>query len=490
MDQQPEPGQAAPVDHHPHYPALVGFLSDPSAEQWSARISGWNPDNPNICDWAGISCEVFPDRGYPQVVGINIPCTAGPGQLHSTIPTELGTIDTLRELMAYDCDLVGTMPTELAGLPRLKKLLLGYNTLTGTIPQHFVSNDLTGIWLEHNELRGQIPSIFGSKDEEGHRRSSSLLTLSLTSNHLSGSLPDDLSELESLEMMELSHNEMSGKVPPWLKDLNFVALTHNQFSGSVPMGVCDVVGHNLDHYVLEGNPSLKGCDNGIAPFILGALVLAFLLARLTLFIKHRCRCKCTLPRWECSCPKLTMPTCPNMPEMPKMPTMAWPRIPCPRIYLPSLPLFSRNKAKVLDDSMSDFRMTTEWGAARRRWWQTKPADNSNLKSAEIRKKIKYGESARPEMSRRNSWAALADRVESRAKNSKAGIGGGGGEEEVWFVPIPEKFDEQSAVIVDGAEEIMDISIPKGYEGNATDGEKRSSNTKRKKKKKKKKSPTT
>ena len=88
------------------------------------------------------------------------------------------------------------------------------------------------------------------------------------------------------------------------------------------------------------------------------------------------------------------------------------------------------------------------------------------------------------MSRRNSWSALASRVESRAKDKYADAGGGGGKEEVWFVPMPEKFDEQSAVIVDGAEEIMDISIP---EGNATDawtgggGEKKSSSAKRKKK---------
>ena len=97
----------------------------------------------------------------------------------------------------------------------MKKLLLGYNILTGTIPQNVVSNDLTGIWLEHNKLRGPMPSISGDKDEEGHRKSS-LMTLSLTSNHVSGSLPD-LSELELLEVMELSHNEMSGKVPSWLK---------------------------------------------------------------------------------------------------------------------------------------------------------------------------------------------------------------------------------------------------------------------------------
>ena len=466
------------------------------------------------------------------MVGINIPCTPGAGELHSTLPTELGQIDTLRELMAYDCDLVGTIPTELAGLPHLKKLLLGYNALTGAIPQQFVSNDLTGIWLEHNDLRGAMPSMFGTKDDLGHRRSA-LMTLSLTSNHLSGSIPDYLSELESLEVMEISHNEMSGTLPPWLKELDFVELTHNHFNGSVPLGVCDVVGHNLDHYVLDGNAGLEGCGDGVMatvgmymsrldwlwPFILGALVLVLLVARLALFMKHRCgkcRCQCTLPRWECSCPKFTMPACPTIPcpKIPKIPSLSLPRIICPRIHLPSLPLFSRKKAKVLDENMSDFHMTQEWGTARRRWWQRKPANNptSSPKNAEIAKKIKqqqqqqqqqpppprsspvkHGESALPKMSRRNSWSALADRVESRraapaasssAKDKKTkSTDKDDGEEEVWFVPIPKNFDEQSAVIDDGAEEIMDISVVKGKSGDNTD----KSGEKRKKKKKKKKS---
>ena len=134
MDQQPEPGQAAPVGHHPHYPALVGFLSDPSAEQWSAQISGWNPDNPNICDWAGISCEAFPDRGYPQVVGINIPCTPGPGQLHSTIPTELGTIDTLRELMAYDLRSGGDHTDRIGRSATLEEVAAGVQWTDGNHP--------------------------------------------------------------------------------------------------------------------------------------------------------------------------------------------------------------------------------------------------------------------------------------------------------------------------------------------------------------------
>ena len=100
------------------------------------------------------------------------------------------------------------------------------------------------------------------------------------------------------------------------------------------------------------------------------------------------------------------------------------------------------------------------------------------------------------MSRNNSWSALADRVESRrtssaptasssAKDKKAkSTGDDESEEEVWFIPIPKNFDEQSAVMVDnGEEEIMDISVVKGEGGNVTD-----KTGKQRKKKKKKKKP--
>ena len=247
QQQQATPPDAAVSFGHPHYSALAGFLADPSSQQWSASRAGWNAANPDICHWEGVSCEAFPDRGYPQVVGINIPCTPGPGELHSTLPTELGQIDTLRELMAYDCDLVGTIPSELAGLPHLKKLLLGYNALTGAVPQHFVSNDLTGIWLEHNDLSGPMPSLFGTRDDLGHRRSA-LMTLSLTSNHLSGSIPDYLSELESLEVMELSHNEISGELPSWLTASKHV-LAFYSF-----VGLCSLGPHEVSVIYFQAQP--------------------------------------------------------------------------------------------------------------------------------------------------------------------------------------------------------------------------------------------
>ena len=129
--------------------------------------------------------------------------------------------------MACDCVLVGTIPADLAGLSRLQKLLLGYNALTRAIPQHFASNDLTGIWLEHNNLRGPMPSISGTK---GRTWTSTECPNDAVFDvqPFEGSIPDDLSELEFFEVMEISDNEMSGALPSWLKELDFVELTHNQ----------------------------------------------------------------------------------------------------------------------------------------------------------------------------------------------------------------------------------------------------------------------
>jgi len=527
---------ASPAFGHPHHPALAALARGGVAGgKWA------DPARPDVCNWDGVACEDVPGRSYPQVVSIHVPCEAAPAATAATaaaaatLPTELGLIDTLRDLTAYDCGIGGTVPTELAGLPHLRKVLLGYNALTGTLPpQGFASNDLTGLWLEHNELRGAVPSRFGAADQENEeggssgnplaplgggsssgrrtRSQSALVTLSLTSNHFTGGLPDALAGLESLQVLEVAHNDLSGTVPSWLSHLDFAELAHNRFQGPMPRGVCHAMGGNLERHVLEGNADLKGCD-GIGalatwlwPFLLGALVAAFLVAKLILFMKHRCggKCRwtgtCTLPRWECSCPRIQRPTCPGWkwtcpkflrlpalacPKMPQVPQVPWPRISCPRIYLPLLPLFSRKKAKVLDESMSDARTAKQWWSpVRRRWWQRRSSANADLKSSEG---ARHEESARPKMSRRKSWSDLAHRVESRRPGAKTD--NADGEEEVWFVPIPKDLDEESAVIDNGAEEIMDISIPKGYQGNAaasatTGGGGSNREPKRKKKKKK------
>jgi hypothetical protein len=63
-------------------------------------------------------------------------CTYGPhfGELHGTIPTELGQLKELSDLTITYQSLTGTIPSQLAQLPKLSNLDLSANQLTGLVP--------------------------------------------------------------------------------------------------------------------------------------------------------------------------------------------------------------------------------------------------------------------------------------------------------------------------------------------------------------------
>ncbi|XP_058075452.1 probable inactive receptor kinase At5g58300 [Magnolia sinica] len=87
-------------------------------------------------------------------------------------------------------------------------------------------------------------------------RLDSLRVLSLRSNRLSGNLPIDISSLPSLHYLYLQHNNLSGNVPASLSpDLNFLDLSFNSFRGGIPPSI-----QNLTHLTALNlqNNSLSG----------------------------------------------------------------------------------------------------------------------------------------------------------------------------------------------------------------------------------------
>ncbi|XP_059641887.1 probable inactive receptor kinase At5g58300 [Cornus florida] len=98
-------------------------------------------------------------------------------------------------------------------------------------------------------LRGPIPAnTLGKLD--------ALTSLSLRSNHLSGSLPLDILSLPSLNYIYLQQNNLSGDIPSSFSPrLNVLDLSFNSFTGNIPISI-----HNLTHLTglsLENN-SLSG----------------------------------------------------------------------------------------------------------------------------------------------------------------------------------------------------------------------------------------
>ncbi|KAF2314331.1 hypothetical protein GH714_025432 [Hevea brasiliensis] len=84
------------------------------------------------------------------------------------------------------------------------------NALTGNIPQEMsFLKGLAMLNLSHNALSGEIPSNIGDM--------SGLQSLDLSFNELTAGIPESINLLDSLGIMNLSYNNLSGRIPPGTK---------------------------------------------------------------------------------------------------------------------------------------------------------------------------------------------------------------------------------------------------------------------------------
>ncbi|ONK64098.1 uncharacterized protein A4U43_C07F22060 [Asparagus officinalis] len=90
---------------------------------------------------------------------------------------------------------------------------------------------LKTIDLSDNNLSGKIPAELA--DLVG------LQSLNLSKNHLTGRIIEDIGNLRQLRSLDLSRNELSGEIPPSLGELTFLSqlnLSYNELSGRIPSG--------------------------------------------------------------------------------------------------------------------------------------------------------------------------------------------------------------------------------------------------------------
>ena len=126
------------------------------------------------------------------------------------IPPELGKLATLYWLLVNDNDLT-SIPPELGELAELRGLDLSGNHLTDIPPELGELAELRRLWLNDNELTG-IPPELGDVAK--------LVKLYLNDNALSGlHRPPEFSELATLDLLDLSGNDLSGQIPPELGEL-------------------------------------------------------------------------------------------------------------------------------------------------------------------------------------------------------------------------------------------------------------------------------
>jgi Leucine-rich repeat (LRR) protein len=169
-------------------------------------------------------------------------------QLSGSIPVEIGNLGNLKDLYLWGNQLSGAIPSSVGNLTKLVRLYLNRNQLSGSIPVALGNiTTLAQLNLQNNLLTGSIPSqlgnvisltdlLLGNEVIESHPYQNqltgslpasfinltSLTVLKIKSNKLSGNVPDALSALFNLQVIDLSDNEFTAL--PNLSGLPFVTL--------------------------------------------------------------------------------------------------------------------------------------------------------------------------------------------------------------------------------------------------------------------------
>ncbi|XP_068645959.1 probable LRR receptor-like serine/threonine-protein kinase At4g36180 [Aristolochia californica] len=167
-------------------------------------------------------------------------------RLAGAIPISIGNLTSLRRLTLSNNFFSGEIPSSIAALPALEELYLDNNLLQGEIPAdlgqlqslkrlELQGNGLSGEFLDlgslqnllfldasNNLLSGALPTNLPS----------SLVVLSMRNNSFEGGIPSNLRRLTFLQVVDLSHNKLSGAIAPFLFEhpsLEQLTLSYNSF---------------------------------------------------------------------------------------------------------------------------------------------------------------------------------------------------------------------------------------------------------------------
>ncbi|KAH6781810.1 hypothetical protein C2S51_007103 [Perilla frutescens var. frutescens] len=161
------------------------------------------------------------------------------------IPMDIGdSLPLLTDIDFSENSLNGNIPPSMAKLNSLTTFVVSSNHLSGTIPQFWDNLPmLYVVELSNNSLTGQIPSSLGAL--------SSLKVMLLSNNLLSGKIPDSLLNCTEIITLDLGENRLSGALPAWigekLQSLLILSLRSNMLNGSIPSEFCKLASiHILD----------------------------------------------------------------------------------------------------------------------------------------------------------------------------------------------------------------------------------------------------
>ena len=199
--------------------------------------------------------------------------TLGYNALSSSLPPCLSGLPQLVYLDLYDNAITGTIPATFSQFPAMRVLYLSRNNLHGSMNIFCEVGTLSQLYLQYNAFSGPLPhcidqmpllinlflsnNLFtGSIPAESWGSKQGLVTLDISQNYLTGTLPSALSNITDLKYLYLFGNYFTGTVPPSysrLRHLRLLMLQDNKLTGPIT-GIFDISRQTkLDTVQLSGN---------------------------------------------------------------------------------------------------------------------------------------------------------------------------------------------------------------------------------------------
>ncbi|KAH0682239.1 hypothetical protein KY289_019991 [Solanum tuberosum] len=152
-------------------------------------------------------------------------------QISGCIPSNICQLTQLKVLSIYFNNITGDIPRNIGCLSKIEKFYIGDNLIKGTIPTSLGNiSTLHSLYCRNNRIVGGIPPELG--------KLSNLRQLSFAHNYnLMGEIPKAIFNMSSLEMIDFSFNNLSGRIPTTtgLPNLKELILAVNQLEGEIPL---------------------------------------------------------------------------------------------------------------------------------------------------------------------------------------------------------------------------------------------------------------
>ncbi|KAA8533373.1 hypothetical protein F0562_033094 [Nyssa sinensis] len=185
--------------------------------------------------------------------------------LSGSIPSQILVFQNLGALLLQGNQLEGNIPLQLCQLQKIQFLDLSKNFFSGNIPPCLSGNLF---WRKKLQASSWVPIDFNTKGNSYSYQGIPLTLMTgidLSANHLSGTIPIEIGELQELRSLNLSHNHLTGHFPASFKNLTNLEsldLSHNNLTGKIPsesvqmnsLSNFNVAFNNLEGMVPFGQP--------------------------------------------------------------------------------------------------------------------------------------------------------------------------------------------------------------------------------------------